>query len=81
MTLENYRDVDGKLVAYVWPGGYPLYYMDARGYPLCPQCANLDYVTEYSPEDRPEFAAINWVDCDLICDHCAAQIEAAYSDD
>jgi hypothetical protein len=34
MYLDN-----GKLDAYAWPGGYPIYYLDRRGDVLCPKCA------------------------------------------
>jgi hypothetical protein len=79
--LADYRDSDGKLESYAFPGGYQLYYIDASGNALCPECANLDYVDDYNSDDRPVAAAVNYEDPDLYCDHCGERIESAYADD
>ena len=40
--MKPQSDEHGKLPAYAWPGGYPLYYLCADGGILCPQCANKE---------------------------------------
>jgi hypothetical protein len=68
---------DGKLPAFAFPGGYPLYYVDAENNVLCPDCAN----------ENDEFSAqlvnwdINYEDAYFFCDHCSKQIESAYGED
>ena len=79
--LADYRNSDGKLASHAWPGGYPLFYLDARGNPLCPECANLDYIDDYNSDDRPVAAAVNYEDASLYCDHCSARIESAYGEE
>lgn len=70
---------NGKLPAYAWPGGYPIFYLAEDNGVLCPTCAN-----EYTPERdnesqlKPKFADINYEDIDLYCEHCNKQIEPAY---
>lgn len=74
--MELPRDDDGKLSAYAWPGGYPIYYFDAEGNVLCPTCANKD---GYS---SPVVAAdVNYEDASLFCDDCSTRIESAYAED
>lgn len=67
---------DGVLPAYVWPGGYPAFYVDADGAVLCVECANEG---GYS---APVVAvSINYEDSELYCDNCNCRIESAYADD
>lgn len=70
------RDNGGDLPAYVWPGGYPIFYLDSGNNVLCVKCANKvqmgTYVIEYD---------VNYEDPDLYCDDCSEQIESAYGDD
>ncbi len=84
------RNEDGSLPAYAWPGGYPLYYICQDGGTLCPACANggngsLAY-TDKSPDgiDDSQWKVVgqevNYEDDSLFCDHCNAQVEAAYVD-
>jgi len=75
-NLDRLRaENNGKLPAYAWPGGYPIYYLDRAGLVLCPDCANKEGYTD------PAVAAdINYEDADLHCDDCGRQIEAAYVD-
>lgn len=66
----------GELPAYAWPGGYPLYYIDAESNVLCPECAaNNDEmappVIEY--DEHLEGAP-------LQCNQCSQEIESAYGD-
>ena len=79
--LADYRDSDGKLESFAFPGGYPLYYMDSSCNPLCPECANLDYIEDYVTSDRPVAVDVNYENPDLYCDHCGARIESAYGEE
>ena len=40
--IQKYREDNGTLPAYAWPGGYPIYYVLADGETLCPACANRE---------------------------------------
>lgn len=67
---------DGVLPAYVWPGGYPAFYIDADGAALCAACAGEGGCSE------PVVAvSINYEDGGLYCDGCGGRIESAYADD
>lgn len=71
--MELPRNSDGTLAAYVWPGGYPLYYLDAENNTLCPACANKEgYSSPVTDAD------VNYEDTDLICNDCYKRIESAY---
>lgn len=67
---------DGTLQHYVWPGGYPIYYLDGDNAVLCPSCAEAARVDELL-NFRPVAADINWEDEELECEHCNAIIESA----
>lgn len=71
-----------------WPGGYPRYLLMDDGGALCPKCVRenrSDIIKATLRGYRSGWAAagsdINWEDHALRCDHCNAQIEAAYSSD
>lgn len=74
--------VNGKLPAYAWPGGYPVYYLAADNGVLCPACAN-----EYTPDRdnqkqlEPVVYGINYEDPALYCEHCNKRVESAYAED
>ena len=72
------RMENGKLPAYAFPGGYPLYYLDKQASILCADCASTN------DEDYPECPLvgcdINYEDKDLYCYECNARIEAAYAE-
>ncbi len=70
------RSEDGKLPAYAWPGGYPVFYMDKGNNCLCPKCAEEN--DEFS--EPLEAYDVNWEDEMLYCDHCDNQIESAYGE-
>lgn len=77
-TLDGFRDEKtGELVSYVWPGGYPVFYLDKQGNVLCPECANrpVDQVQEVVAAD------VNWEDGALYCDDCGRRIESAYGEE
>ncbi len=82
MNLDEIRDSRGKLPAYAWPGGYPMYYLTNDNDVLCPKCAN-DYTPERDNEDqlKPVAYDVNYEDPQLFCEHCTARIESAYAED
>lgn len=69
--LPHLRDSTGKLPSYVWPGGYPVFYL-ADDTVLCPDCANdANDVTGHD---------CHWEGPPMYCDSCGAEIESAYGD-
>ena len=69
------RDDAGKLPAYAWPGGYPIYYVTEDGLTVCPTCANDE------TSDDVVAADVNYEDAALYCDDCNKRIESAYAED
>ena len=67
---------DGKLPAFAWPGGYPMFYLDGDNNVLCPDDANNN--DEFN-EPLIDYD-VNWEDPALFCDHCSQRIESAYAD-
>ncbi len=88
--LDAYRDTDGKLTSYAWPGGYPVFYLAADSEPICPACANgqngsrcaetLDPDDSSDDQWRLIAADVNWEDVELYCAHCNARIPSAYAE-
>ena len=79
MDLDAIRDEKtGKLPAYAWPGGYPVFYLSKHGLVLCPKCAN-DPAEAH--EDPPVASGVNWEDPTLFCDDCSEHIESAYAEE
>lgn len=82
---------DGKLFAYVFPGGYPVYYLDGDNEVLCRDCAQkqLDEAVEEIETDGepmiPRFLPCamdaNYEDPNLYCSECSSRIESAYAED
>ena len=64
------------LISHVFPGGYPMYYLDAENSVLCPDCASQN--TELDP--MVTGWGINYEDDSLCCDQCSRKIESAYCD-
>ena len=81
MDIKEMCGTDGKLPAYVWPGGYPVFYMAQDNGVLCPTCAN-DYKADRDTREQlePVAADVNWEDADLFCEHCNTRIESAYAE-
>lgn len=79
--MKLYRDDDGTLPAYAWPGGYPLYYMATDDGILCPACANA-YTPDRDNEEqlKPIVCDVNWEDTALTCENCDKLIESAYGE-
>lgn len=77
------RDEQGKLPAYAWPGGYPMYYLTADNGVLCPDCANQPDVDYTDPHDKQWHIVagdVHWEGEAMQCDHCNGQIESAYGE-
>jgi hypothetical protein len=83
VNLTDIRNAnDGKLPAYAWPGGYPMYYLAKDNRVLCPKCAN-EFTPDRDNDEQLEPVAygVNWEDSALYCEHCNARIESAYGED
>lgn len=64
---------NGKLPAYAWPGGYPIYYYTDDGSMFCPDCA----------QDGEEVTTgeVYWEGPAIECDgYCGKMLESAYGD-
>ena len=76
MTIDTLpRDDSGRLVAYAWPGGYPVLYLDADNCVLCPECAQL---SDDDDRTRPVAYSIHWEGPDEQCENCGEMIPSAY---
>lgn len=71
---------------YAWPGGYPKYLVMSDGGCLCPSCVKKEFrliaratIAGDNSGWRAEAADINYEDLELRCDHCGAEIPAAYT--
>lgn len=79
--LADWRDEDGKLIAFAWPGGYPIFYLDGDNSTLCPDCANkADQDPDEFENFKPVAGDVYYEGPDLFCDQCNAVIESAYGD-
>jgi len=83
MTIK--RDENGRCDKYVWPGGYPIYYVCADGGILCPDCVDVEReLIDAADESDKQWLVvdqeINYEDGSLYCDNCSNRIEAAYAD-
>jgi hypothetical protein len=76
------RATDGQLQTYAWPGGYPIYYLDAENSVLCAECARKsDSDPDELPNFRPCAADVNYENSSLYCDQCGQRVESAYSEE
>lgn len=72
----------GKLPAYAWPGGYPMFYLDRECSTLCPKCAQKSLDDEDELEKfKPCAYGINDEDPTLYCDQCSERIPSSYAED
>ncbi len=80
-VIELERNADGKLPAFAWPGGYPIYYLDRDCSVLCADCAtkSLDDVDELD-SFRPTDADVYYEGPTMQCENCNADIQSAYGD-
>jgi hypothetical protein len=62
---------DDALPACVWPGGYPVFYLDRGWQELCPACAN---------QHRDEIldGDVYWEGPAMSCSECGVEIVSAY---
>ena len=63
-------------ISYAFPGGYPVFYLDASDVVTCPNCANK--ANEYGFEIIA--ADVNYEDPNLYCTCCNERIESAYAE-
>ena len=92
MTLPRYQHTfpgvcrQGDLISYAWPGGYPLVYMNAWGWCMCPSCANKTEDNARDPENNvfdvemPDYVHVHLEGPPIECDLCSAMIESAHGD-
>ena len=73
---------------YVWPGGYPLYFIAKDDEALCFDCARSQYYQcaysiRHKIKDGWRIVAceINYEDLELYCAHCNKSIPSAYGND
>lgn len=70
-------DSKGQLPAFAWPGGYPIFYVDAHCSVLCPACAT-ESLGDDDEKFRPSACDVHWEGEPLICENCNCEIESAY---
>ena len=84
--LKAYRDEEGNLPGYAWPGGYPIIYIARDGGVLCPKCVNSEDNCTFGNDEGDstgweiEAADIYYEGPPLFCDNCSMVIESAYGD-
>jgi hypothetical protein len=77
-----YRNDDGTLPAYAWPGGYQMFYLCKDNSVLCPTCANK---LDQNPPGEPvldseilDACDVHWEGEPLYCEECNREIESSY---
>jgi hypothetical protein len=95
MTKQAFsRNEDGTLIAYAWPGGYPVFYIARQGF-LNDETGEV----EVNPYDQAEFAVcpvcankaqdeqivimaqdVHYEGAPITCECCNAEIKSAYGD-
>jgi len=90
MLIQNLTDLDTAIAngPYVWPGGYPCFFLTSDGAALSFQSVldNLEAIREsVAGQLRDGWCVvafdINWEDPDLFCDHSGDRIESAYAEE
>jgi hypothetical protein len=87
-TVSDFRKAY-KSGPYVWPGGYPLYFVTADGAALswaaAKECRSQIVRAVGSDDTRSGWriigADVNWEDASLYCDHTGERIPSAYAED
>lgn len=88
--------VNGELLKYAWPGGYPIVYFDMDNEPMCPDCAQKeidDHEKEREEAQEHDMEAevekcrtypvaydVHYEGPDIICAECNKAIPSAYGD-
>ena len=89
-TIKNSLQLRATIRAgnYVWPGGYPLYFIANDGEALCFDCVRLEYYQcAYSVRHKINDGwriigcTTNDEDPNLYCTHCNRRIPSSYGDD
>lgn len=92
-TIKDYRRAV-HLGPYVWPGGYPLFFITADSACLCWQCGakkeRRQVLESIKAKPNPHAmhtdgwrvvaTDVNWEDGELYCDNCNDRIESAYAE-
>jgi len=90
MNVKTTKDLKTALRngQWVWPGGYPLYFITSDGAALSFDAVRSEYrqvinAVRHRLNDGWRVVAvdINYEDSDLYCDHTGQRIESAYGDD
>ena len=76
MALEMYREEDGTLPAYAWPGGYTLIYYTRDGETVCADCANREVDDSQAVIGQDVY----WEGPDMQCGDCNATLASSYGD-
>ena len=72
---------DRSLPTFAWPGGYPIFYLDAGGEILCADCATIMLDDETIDErNLPIDSDVHWEGPSEYCAECRKEIESAYGD-
>jgi hypothetical protein len=72
---------ESTLMAWAWPGGYPLYYFnEVNGKAYCAECASLLVKSPWM-DDCISHVDVNWEDGSMYCWECNTCIESAYGED
>lgn len=71
-----YRNDDGTLPAYAWPGGYTLMYHTRDGLTVCADCANREVDDGQAVVGQDVY----WEGPTMSCDDCGVAIESSYGD-
>ena len=74
---RDYTQKDGTLIAYAWPGGYPILYYTVSGDVLCAACALCALASD---DDPVKAAEIHYEGPPLECADCGEWTESAYGD-
>ena len=72
-----------EVMAYAWPGGYPIFYMTEDAGVLCPPCVGENIDDCCDPDNSQYHVAAhsaNFENPTLFCDDCGKRIESAYAD-
>lgn len=75
-AIKKLERIGNELPAYVWPGGYPLFYLDTLDCVLCAPCATSQ--VDDSEQYKVVTYEVHWEGEALICDKCNFEIESAY---
>ena len=82
-SLDRFSDGKGGLVESVWPGGYPIVYIDKWGDCICAKCANavLQFpILARSVKTLISHGEVFFEGPDEVCARCNDIIESAYGD-